>query len=125
MGFGSVLVLSFAFQAAIRGSPDSESGFVAGQVVDQVDQANRRRVAPPPNVAQVESFHGLTHEAKDGLDPRTNPGLLAVAFSPIRRLRAGGFLLVAQGTVAIGAFPPKAFGAVAAPASLRPPREAV
>ena len=75
--------------------------FVTGQVVDQVDQANRRRVAPPPNGAQVESFHGLAQVAKDVFDARANPGLLAVAFSPIRRLRAGGFLLVAQRAVAV------------------------
>src|ERR1035437_612906 len=39
ISFRSFLVLIFAFQAAVRGSPDSESGFVMGQVVDQVDQA--------------------------------------------------------------------------------------
>jgi hypothetical protein len=52
IGFWSFRVLIFAFQAAVRGSPDSESGFVTGQIVNQVDQTNGRRVASPPNVAQ-------------------------------------------------------------------------
>lgn len=42
--FRSFLVLIFAFQAAVRGSPDSESGFVAGQVVNQIDQPDARAV---------------------------------------------------------------------------------
>ncbi len=58
MGCRSFLVLICAFQAclcgarrqaAVRGSPDSESGFVAGQVVNQVDQPDGRRGAPSPS----------------------------------------------------------------------------
>jgi len=55
--------------------------FVTGQIVDQVDQANRRRVASLPDVAQIEPFHGLTHEAKDVFDPRPNLGLPAIALN--------------------------------------------
>jgi hypothetical protein len=60
IGFRSLLVLIFAFQAAVRGSPDSESGFVTSQVVDQVDQANGRRVAPSAHIL-AEIVAGVEH----------------------------------------------------------------
>ena len=58
-----------------------------GQVVNQIDQANRRCVTPPPNVAKLQPFHGLAHVVEDVFTARLNPGLLAIAF----------FLLAAQG----------------------------
>lgn len=66
IGFRSFLVLIFAFQAALCASPDSESGFVAGHVVDQVVNPMAAANAPPPNRI---SFHGAHRKLRSLLFP--------------------------------------------------------
>src|ERR1035437_5527918 len=92
IGFSVVSGFDLRFSGGVpRQQLQPHDLFVSGEVVNQVDQANRPRVAPSPNVAQVKSFHGLAHETEDLFDPRPNLRLLPVAV----------FLFIGQRAVAI------------------------